>query len=151
MSQKDEWFPAPDLVGLDNWINSEWYDSLTQLRGKVVMIDFWNLWCPSCIINHKDTNKIYNEFQSQGLEIIGLHAPDFASEKNIAVVLESVDEFQIKYPVALDNDFETWKAYNNRYWPAFYIIDKKWYIRDIHFWEWWYEEKRDFIIKLLAE
>jgi len=97
------------------------------------MIDFWTLGCINCINTHKQTNKLYEEFQSQGLEILGLHAPEFQYERNIEELKKAVGEFKIEFPVAQDNDFTTWKAYNNKYWPAFYIIDKNGYVRYTHF------------------
>jgi len=145
------WFKAPDFSGLTSWVNSGGYDSISELEWKVVMIDFWTLGCINCINTHKETNKLYDEFKNQWFELIGLHAPEFAYERKIENVIDAVNRFEIEFPVALDNDFETWNRYNNRYWPAFYIIWKNWDIRYTHFWEGWYEEKREAIIKLLAE
>jgi thiol-disulfide isomerase/thioredoxin len=115
------------------------------------MIDFWTLWCINCINTHKDTNKLYAEFKNDWFEILGLHAPEFAYERKIENVRAAVEEFEIKFPVATDNDFATWKVYNNRYWPAFYIIDAQGNVRYTHFWEWGYEEKREVIQELLRE
>lgn len=147
----EKWFPAPEFSGLSDWINSDWYQSITQLRWKVVMIDFWTLWCINCINTHSDTNKLYSEFKDQGFEIIGLHAPEFAYEKKVENVLKAVEDFWIEFPVALDNEFTTWNRYNNKYWPAFYIIDKQGDIRFTHFGEGWYEKKRQAIRELLSE
>lgn len=144
-------YSAPDFVWLDNWINSDPINSLTELRGQVVMIDFWTLGCINCINTHKETNLLYDEFHERGLEIIWLHAPEFAYERKIENVKKAVDEFNMKFPVATDNDFSTWKVYNNRYWPAFYIIDKQGNVRYTHFGEGGYEEKRDVIQQLLWE
>lgn len=115
------------------------------------MIDFWTLWCINCINTHKETNLLYDEFKDDGFIVLGLHAPEFAYERKIENVRKAVAEFEIQFPVATDNDFKTWRAYNNRYWPAFYLIDTKWDVRYTHFWEGWYEEKRQAIIELLAE
>ena len=147
----EKWYRAPNLSWLTNWINSEGYSSLSELEWKVVMIDFWTLGCINCINTHKQTNKLYEEFQPQGLEILGLHAPEFQYERNIEELKKAVGEFKIEFPVAQDNDFTTWKAYNNKYWPAFYIIDKNGYVRYTHFWEGWYYKKREVIEKLLSE
>ncbi len=144
-------YAAPDFAWLDNWINSDPIFSLSELRWKVVMIDFWTLGCINCINTHDETNKLYSEFKDSGLEIIGLHAPEFAYERKIENVRNAVDEFGMEFPVATDNDFTTWKRYNNRYWPAFYIIDKQWNVRYTHFWEGAYEEKREVIQELLSE
>lgn len=115
------------------------------------MIDFWTLGCINCINTHKETNKLYDEFRDQWFEILWLHAPEFAYERKIENVKKAVIDFEMKFPVATDNDFSTWKAFNNRYWPAFYLIDKKWNVRYTHFGEGWYEEKRQAIIELLWE
>jgi len=85
------------------------------------------------------------------IEILGLHAPEFAYERKIENVEKAVIDFEIEFPVATDNDFSTWKAFNNRYWPAFYLIDINGDVRHTHFWEGWYEKKRQAIIELLAE
>jgi len=88
------------------------------------MIDFWTLGCINCINTHEETNKLYEEFKESGLEILGLHAPEFQYERDIVELQKAVTKFNIDFPVAQDNDFTTWRLYNNRYWPAFYIIDK---------------------------
>lgn len=147
----EKWYDAPDLRWLTNWINSPEISSLSELRWQVVLIDFWTLGCINCINTHQETNKLYDEFHDQGFEILWLHAPEFAYERNISEVQKAVEKFEIKFPVAQDNEFSTWKAYNNRYWPAFYLIDKQWKVRYVHFWEWKYEEKREAIMELLSE
>lgn len=146
-----KWYKAPDLVWLDNWINSEAINSLDDLEGKIIMIDFWTLWCVNCINTHKETNKIYDEFRDEWFEILWLHAPEFAYERKIENVSKAVKEFEMEFPVATDNDFSTWKAYNNRYWPAFYIIDAQGNVRYTHFGEGWYEKKRAVIKELFIE
>ena len=146
-----KWYKAPEFIGLTNWINHPWYENLDELKWKVVMIDFWTLGCINCINTHKETNKLYDEFKDQGLEIIWLHAPEFSYERKLENLKKSVKEFEMQFPIAQDNDFKTWKMYNNRYWPAFYIIDKNWYVRYTHFWEWGYDKKRKAIQELLAE
>jgi len=147
----EKWFKAPDFAWLTDWINSDWYESISDLQWSIVMIDFWTLGCVNCINTHAETNKLYSEFKEEGFEIIGIHAPEFAYEQKVENVMKAVEEFGMEFPVALDNDFTTWNRYNNKYWPAFYIIWKWWDIRYTHFWEGWYERKRQAIQELLRE
>ena len=144
-------FEAPDLRWLAAWINSPEISSLQELRWKVVMIDFWTLGCINCINTHKNTQELYERYKDNGFIVLGLHAPEFAYEQNIEELQKAVDRFWITFPVAQDNDFATWKAYNNRYWPAFYIIDKKGIVRYTHFGEGGFEKKEEIIEQLLAE
>lgn len=144
-------YQAPEFTGLTNWINTEGYSSMEELKGQVVLLEFWTLGCINCTRTHKHTNKLYETYKDQGFTVIGLHAPEFAYEKKIKNVQKAVTDFAMKYPVAQDNDFSTWKAYNNRYWPAFYLIDTKGKVRYMHFGEGKYEEKEQAIQELLAE
>lgn len=144
-------YKAPDLVWLENWINSEGYESLEGLKGQVVMIDFWTLGCINCINTHKQTQELYEDFKDEGFVVLGLHAPEFQYERKIEQVQKSVEEFGITFPVAQDNDFKTWRMYNNKYWPAFYIIDKNGYVRYTHFGEGGHDKKRSVIEALLSE
>jgi cytochrome c biogenesis protein CcdA/thiol-disulfide isomerase/thioredoxin len=142
---------APDLVGLENWINSTEISSLSELQGKVVMIDFWTLGCINCINTLSHTQKMHETYQSQWLVILWLHAPEFTYEQKLENLQAAVDKYGLTFPIAQDNDFATWRAYGNKYWPAFYLIDKKWNIRFTFFGEGKYEEKEAAIQKLLAE
>lgn len=144
-------YQAPDFAGLENWINSDGIESIDNLRGNVVVIKFWTLGCINCINSHPVTNKLYSEYHDQGLEIIGIHAPEFQYERKLTELKKAVEEYKIEYPVVQDNEFITWKRYNNRYWPAVYIIDKDWKIRFVHFGEWGYEKQREVIKQLLTE
>lgn len=147
----EKWYKAPDFSWLQNWINSDSIASLEDLKGKVVMIDFWTLGCINCINTHKETNKLYSEFKDTWFEIVGIHAPEFQYERNLSEVKKAVEKYNIEFPVVQDNDFTTWKLYNNRYWPAFYMIDKQWNVRYTHFGEGGYEKKREVIKELLTE
>jgi thiol-disulfide isomerase/thioredoxin len=97
---------------------------MESLRGKVVLVDFWTYSCINCIRTQPYLNTWYEKYEKDGLVIIGVHAPEFAFEKIENNVRESSQKSGIKYPIALDNDFQTWNAYANRYWPAKYLIDK---------------------------
>lgn len=147
----EKWYFAPDFAGLENWINSDEIKSIEELRGQVLIVKFWTLGCVNCIKSHPDTNKLYSEFHDQGLEIIGIHAPEFQHERKLEQVQQAVEEYKLEFPVVQDNEFVTWKRYNNRYWPAMYIIDKDWKVRFAHFGEGGYEKQREVIKQLLTE
>lgn len=140
--------PAPDFSGISQWLNAE-PQTLEQLRGKVVLVDFWTYSCINCIRTQPYLNAWYDAYHDQGLEIIGVHAPEFAFEKDPDNVQRAIQDANIKYPVALDNDFSTWNAYHNRYWPAKYLIDKEGNIRYFHAGEGNYDETEDKIRELL--
>lgn len=142
--------PAPELTGLQNWINSESIASLNDLRGKVVLIDFWTYSCINCIRTLPYLQSWHEKYADEGLVILGLHAPEFQFEKKIENVQKAVDEFGLTYPVVQDNDFKTWRAYGNRYWPAKYLIDKDGRIRYTHFGEGEYLETEEAITYLLG-
>ncbi|HUC88153.1 MAG TPA: redoxin family protein [Candidatus Binatia bacterium] len=116
--------PAPQFVGLTNWINSEPL-TLSRLKGKVVLVDFWTFSCINCIRTLPYLEKWYQTYSSKGLVIIGVNTPEFAFEHDPANVRAAVIKDGIKYPVALDNNYDTWNAYSNDSWPADYLIDKQ--------------------------
>lgn len=139
---------APELSGLVAWINSSPL-TLESLKGKVVLIDFWTYSCVNCQRTQPYLNAWYDKYQKDGLVILWIHAPEFAFEKVENNVRGAVKNAGIKYPVALDNDFKTWNAYGNRYWPAKYLIDQKGNIIFKHFWEGGYDEMEKNIQELL--
>ncbi len=143
-------YPAPELRDIQDWINSD-PQTLAKLKGKVVLIDFWTYSCINCQRTQPYLNKWYDKYKNDGLVIIGAHAPEFAFEKVPENVRRAVKEANIKYPVALDNDFATWQAYNNQFWPAKYLIDKDGQIRYTHFGEGKYDETEGAIQTLLKE
>jgi len=140
----------PSLNGAVQWLNSE---PLTaeQLRGKVVLVDFWTYSCINCIRTVPYVRAWAEKYKDQGLVVIGVHAPEFAFEKKIDNVKRAVQNFGITYPVAIDNDFKIWRAFGNSYWPAHYFIDGDGRIRHHHFGEGDYEESEQVIQELLAE
>jgi cytochrome c biogenesis protein CcdA/thiol-disulfide isomerase/thioredoxin len=140
----------PSLDGAVKWLNSE---PLTaeQLRGKVVLIDFWTYSCINCIRTVPYVRAWAEKYKDQGLVVIGVHAPEFAFEKKIDNVKRAIQNFGITYPVAVDNDFKIWRAFGNSYWPAHYFIDAKGQIRHHHFGEGDYEESEQVIQELLVE
>jgi len=141
---------APKLQVGGEWINSPPLD-LSKLRGKVVLIDFWTYTCINCQRTLPYLKTWWEKYEKDGLIIIGVHSPEFEFEKNINNLKKAILDFDIKYPVMQDNDFATWKAYENRYWPAKYFIDKDGKIRHTHFGEGEYNESEEWIQKLLKE
>jgi len=141
---------APELVGLTNWLNGESITSMEELRGKVVLIDFWTYSCINCIRTLPSLQSWHEKYADQGLVVIGVHAPEFQFEKKAENVAAAVKEFGLTYPVVQDNDFMLWRAYNNRYWPAKYLIDQDGYLRYHHFGEGKYEETEAVIVDLLG-
>jgi cytochrome c biogenesis protein CcdA/thiol-disulfide isomerase/thioredoxin len=140
----------PSLSGAVQWLNSP---SLTAegLKGKVVLVDFWTYSCINCLRAIPYVRAWAEKYKDQGLVVIGVHAPEFAFEKNIANVQKAVADLKITYPVAIDNDYAIWRAFDNQYWPAHYFIDGQGRIRHHHFGEGEYDESEHVIQQLLAE
>lgn len=144
--------PAPEFVGIMNWLNIDRPLSLEKdLRGKVVLVDFFTYACINCIRTLPYVTSWYEKYKGEGLVVIGIHTPEFEYEKKTANVADALERHKITYPVAQDNDYATWKAYNNRYWPAFYLVDATGRIRYVHFGEGQYEETEKAIQGLLEE
>ena len=141
---------APELVGISGWVNTEPF-TLASLRGKVVLIDIWTYTCINCIRTLPYLKAWYEKYSDQGLVIVGVHTPEFEFEKIKSNVEEAVAEYGLKWPIAQDNDFDTWDAFENRFWPAKYLIDKDGYIRYTHFGEGAYEETEAKIRELLRD
>lgn len=139
---------TPQLRGIEHWINSEPL-TLEKLKGKVVLVDFWTYSCINCIRTQPYLNSWYDAYHDEGFEIIGVHAPEFSFEKLPENVERAVREAEIRYPVALDNDFATWNSFRNQYWPAKYLIDRDGNIRYSHFGEGNYDEIEAKIRELL--
>jgi cytochrome c biogenesis protein CcdA/thiol-disulfide isomerase/thioredoxin len=140
----------PPLDGIGPWINS---GPLTRekLRGKVVVIDFWTYSCINCLRSIPYLRAWQEKYANNGLVIIGVHAPEFAFERNPDNVRKAVGDLGIRYPVALDNQYKLWGALKNRYWPAHYFVDAKGRVRFHHFGEGKYAESEQVIRQLLAE
>jgi thiol-disulfide isomerase/thioredoxin len=140
---------APEIAN-DTWVNSE-PPRLSGLRGKVVLIEFWTFGCYNCRNVEPYVKEWHKKYSDKGLVIIGVHSPEFSHERAIENVKRYVNEHAIRYAVAIDNDFATWKRYGNRYWPAMYLIDKKGVIRYIRIGEGGYRQTEEQILGLLAE
>jgi thiol-disulfide isomerase/thioredoxin len=140
----------PSFAGATLWLNSP---PLTAegLRGKVVVVDFWTYSCINCLRALPYVESWYQKYKDHGLVVIGVHAPEFAFEKDANNVRRAVKDLKIAYPVALDNDYAIWQAFNNQYWPAHYFIDASGRIRAHHFGEGNYDESEQIIRTLLTE
>ncbi|MGB3582042.1 MAG: cytochrome c biogenesis protein DipZ [Roseiarcus sp.] len=140
----------PSLSGAVEWLNSP---PLTaeSLKGKVVLVDFWTYSCINCLRSIPYVRAWAEKYKDQGLVVIGVHAPEFPFEKNIDNVKNAVAKLKIGYPVAIDNDYAIWRAFNNEYWPADYVIDAEGRIRHHYFGEGDYAESEKVIQQLLAE
>ena len=142
--------PAPEFAGISRWLNSEPLD-MTKLRGKVVLVDFWTYSCINCAHTLPALVKWHRAYKDQGLVVIGVHTPEFPYERDTAGLQKAMQRFHIEYPVAQDNDYATWQAYSNQYWPAQYLIDRDGVIVRQHFGEGGYEEMEQAIRTLLAK
>jgi cytochrome c biogenesis protein CcdA/thiol-disulfide isomerase/thioredoxin len=140
----------PSLAGAVEWLNSPPLTS-AELKGKVVLVDFWTYSCINCLRSIPYVRAWADKYKDQGLVVIGVHAPEFAFEKNIGNVKQAVAKLKIDYPVAIDNDYAIWRAFSNEYWPADYFIDATGKIRHHFFGEGDYAESEKVIQQLLAE
>lgn len=141
---------APDFIAGGVWLNSEPL-TLAKLQGKVVLVDFWTYTCINCIRTFPYLRDWYEKYNDEGFVIVGVHTPEFEFEKNVKNVSQALNDYNLTFPVMQDNDYKTWNAYKNRYWPAKYLIDKTGRIRYTHFGEGKYEETEMMIQKLLSE
>lgn len=140
---------APELAQINQWLNSPPL-TLAGLRGKVVLVDFWTYSCINCLRTLPYVTSWHAKYKDQGLVVIGVHTPEYAFERKTANVETALKRFGIQYPVAQDNQYGTWKAYNNQYWPAAYLIDRTGKVVLTHFGEGGYEEMEAAIKRLLA-
>lgn len=142
---------APEFTGITKWLNVSKPLTMKELKGKVVLIDFWTYTCINCIRTLPHVTAWYDKYKDDGFVVVGVHTPEFAFEKDTKNVEQAIQQYNIKYPVAQDNDFATWNAYANQYWPAEYLIDANGVIRRTHFGEGEYEEMEKAIQILLKE
>jgi cytochrome c biogenesis protein CcdA/thiol-disulfide isomerase/thioredoxin len=140
----------PTLNGAVQWLNSPPL-TVQDLRGKVVLIDFWTYSCINCLRSLPYVKAWAQKYKDQGLVVIGVHAPEFAFERNVDNVRKAVHDLGVDYPVAIDNNYAIWRSLNNQYWPAHYFVDAKGQIRYHHFGEGDYAESEKVIQQLLTE
>jgi thiol-disulfide isomerase/thioredoxin len=142
--------PAPEFRKIGTWFNSP---PLTkgELRGKVVLVDFWTYDCTNCLHHLPHVKRWQEKYRAQGLVVVGVHTPEFAHERSTANVQEAIRRLQITHAVAQDNDYATWNAFGNQYWPADYLIDRSGRLVYMHYGEGDYAAVSQRIEALLAE
>lgn len=143
--------PAPELTGIQAWLNTPDGKalSLAKLRGHVVLIDFWTYSCINCQRTLPYLTAWDDRYRDKGLTIIGVHSPEFAFEHVVDNVADQANALGVHYPVAIDNDFQTWRAYDQRFWPAHYLIDRDGTVRQVHYGEGAYTQTEQLIRQLL--
>jgi thiol-disulfide isomerase/thioredoxin len=140
---------APDIAS-QTWLNSAPIH-LSDLKGKVVMVEFWTFGCYNCRNVEPHVKEWHRKYAERGFVVIGVHSPEFAYEHDVDEVTRYLKEHDIRFPVPIDNDFSIWNRYGNRYWPAMYLIDKQGVIRYVRIGEGGYQETERLIQGLLAE
>ena len=143
--------PAPDFVGITKWLNTDKPLSIKDLKGKVVLVDFWTYTCINCIRTLPHVTSWYDKYNKEGFVVIGVHTPEFEFEHETSNVENAIKQYNIHYPVAQDNNYSTWNNYNNQYWPAEYLIDANGTIRREDFGEGEYPQMELAIQTLLKQ
>jgi len=147
--------PAPEFTGIVDWLNTADGKPLTieelSAEGQVVLVDFWTYSCINCQRTLPYLTAWDEAYRDEGLTIVGVHSPEFAFERDVDNVAQRAADFGVQYPIAIDNDFATWRAYSQRYWPAHYLIDRSGQVRQVHYGEGAYDETEQLIRALLAE
>ncbi|MBW4597061.1 MAG: thioredoxin family protein [Brasilonema angustatum HA4187-MV1] len=139
----------PEFQGINQWLNSA--PLTTQnLKGQVVLVHFWTFGCINCQRTLPYVVRWHRQFVAQGLKVIGVHTPEFAFERNVNNVKRALSQHQITYPVPLDNDYKTWNAFNNEYWPHLFLADRQGLVRYDHIGEGAYEKTEQTIRQLLG-
>ncbi len=142
--------PIAPEISSDTWLNSPPL-AASDLRGKVVLVEFWTFDCINCRNTIPYVESWYNQYHAQGLVVIGVHSPEFAYEHDATNVKQAIQDLKIPYPVALDNDFKTWNSYRVYAWPTWFILDKQGVIRFSHIGEGAYAESERAIVQLLKQ
>jgi len=145
--------PAPAFVGTQRWFNTPGGRplKLSSLHGKVVLVDFWTYTCINCIRTFPYLKALDAKYRSDGLRVVGVHTPEFSFEHDAGNVSAAIQQSGLRYPVVQDNNYATWNAYGNQYWPADYLIDAKGEVRYTHFGEGDYAQGEAAVRELLAE
>jgi thiol-disulfide isomerase/thioredoxin len=150
-SKKEKYTRAKEITGSTGLINTDSLSIKDATGEKVVLVEFWTYSCFNCQNAQPHINALYEEYRDDGLLVVGVHSPEFGFEKDISNVREAVARENIEYPVVLDNNYAIWNAYDQRFWPAWYLIDADGFIRYRHFGEGAYEETDQKVQELLAE
>ncbi len=140
----------PDFQGIQQWLNSNPL-TIADLKGSVVLIQFWTFACINCQRTLPYITKWHRQYAAQGLKVVGIHTPEFGYERQVDNVKRALQQHQITYPVPIDNEFKTWKAYNNEYWPHLFLADRRGVMRYDHIGEGAYETTEQTIRQLLKE
>lgn len=141
--------PARELVGIQDWLNSPALD-LKDLRGRVILVDFWTYSCINCQRTLPYITKWDAQYRDKGLTVVGVHSPEFAFERVVDNVAENAARLGVEYPIAIDNAFSTWQAWDQRFWPAHYLIDQSGEVRQVHYGEGAYDQTEQLIRQLLG-
>ena len=150
-SKEDKYTRAKEITGSTGLINTDGVSVKDAAGEKVVLVEFWTYSCFNCQNAQPHINALYEKYRDEGLLVVGVHSPEFGFEKDISNVREAVAQENIEYPVVLDNNYAIWNAYDQRFWPAWYLIDADGFIRYRHFGEGAYEETDQKVQELLAE
>lgn len=140
----------PEFQGISQWLNSEPL-TVAGLKGNVVLVQFWTFGCINCQRTLPYITRWHQQYAAQGLRVIGIHTPEFAFEREVNRIQSALADHQITYPVPLDNEFETWKAYDNRFWPHLFLADREGVVRYDHIGEGAYDETEQTIRQLLGQ
>lgn len=140
----------PDFQGISQWLNSAPV-SIASLKGNVVLVQFWTFACINCQRTLPSVVRWHQQYAQAGLKVIGVHTPEFAFERDINNIKRALRQHQIIYPVPIDNEFKTWKAYNNEYWPHLFLADRQGLIRYDHIGEGAYDTTEQMIQQLLNQ
>ncbi|HEY2774880.1 MAG TPA: redoxin domain-containing protein [Candidatus Binatia bacterium] len=138
-TEAGDYGPAPEFAGIGAWINSAPL-TMASLRGKVVLVDFWTWSCANCVRSLPHVRDWHERYSADGLVVIGVHTPESDFEKDRADLESAIARYGIRHAVAQDNDWATWKAWGNHYWPAVYLVDRRGHIVLRHMGEGGYEE-----------
>ena len=149
-NKEDKYSRAREITGWTGLINTDGV-SIKDAGEKVVLVEFWTYSCFNCQNAQPHINALHEEYSDDGLLVIGVHTPEFGFEKDISNVREAVRQANIRYPVVMDNHYAIWKAYGQRFWPAWYLVDADGFIRYRHFGEGAYDETEHKVQELLAE
>ncbi|HEK1690998.1 TPA: thioredoxin family protein [Pseudomonas putida] len=150
LAARDGYGTMPPLSGASEWLNSPALDA-TQLKGKVVLVDFWTWDCINCQRSLPHVNDWARRYADQGLVVVGVHTPEYDYEHDVSQLKRKVASLGIAYPVAVDNDYRLWNAWGNQFWPAHYFVDRQGQVRHVHFGEGNYDGQEKVIKALLDE
>ncbi|MBR8836914.1 MAG: thioredoxin family protein [Stigonema ocellatum SAG 48.90 = DSM 106950] len=139
----------PEFQGISQWLNSAPL-SIADLKGSVVLIQFWTFACINCQRTLPYITKWHRQYEAQGLKVIGIHTPELAFERDVNNIKRALRQREITYPVPLDNEYKTWSAYNNQYWPHLFLADRQGFIRYDHVGEGAYDTTEQTIRQLLG-